>query len=378
MSRTKMKSLVFLLAFGGVVTSFAASPNPHVDKGLNSGGCRSCHEGHGVSGSPMLPTGQRDLCLQCHGSPGQLQAMVARGLVSGNARPVQMDGVLGFASVHPISEKAFSRRQQGVVTCTSCHAAHKGSAQAPSQDEPSGQRRVSPRDATEFEFSLCQGCHGSGGAGTQDLLDISRLLTPENRSFHPVEAPAADGSPSVIPSLSGREINCTDCHGNANRGGPKGPHGSPVPFLLRANYTTADGSSESPTVYALCYRCHRREMVLKQSPFPEHQAHIDKERASCATCHNPHGSVGSRALIRFGEETTVAGVSASMSTGRLEFVSDGPGSGACYLTCHGEDHGPEAYGSMKSLLEMLGREGLRRDQRFEPARIAPTRGMDLD
>lgn len=378
MPRTALKRLIFLVAFGGAVISFASSPNPHVDRGLNSGGCRSCHEGHGASGSPMLPMGQREMCLQCHGSPGRLQAMVARGLVAGNARPEQMDGVFGLASVHPITAEAFSRRQQGAVTCTSCHAAHRGSAQEPSEDEPGGQRRLSQRDATEFEFELCQECHGSGGAGTQDLLDISRLFTPENRSFHPVEAPAVEGSSSVIPALSGREVNCTDCHGNANRGGPKGPHGSPVPFLLRANYTTTDGSSESPTVYALCYRCHRREMVLSESPFPMHGEHIDEKRASCATCHSPHGSVENRALIRFGEETTVAGVSPSISAGRLEYVSDGPGSGACFLTCHGVDHGPEAYGSMKGLLEMLGRDGLGGDRRFKPARIAPTGGVNLD
>ncbi len=349
-----MKHLVLVIILGAAVAAFASSANPHVNKSMNPGGCRSCHQGHGESGSPMLSMGQRNLCLQCHGSPGQLQSMVARGLVSGSSRPMQMDGILNLVSVHPISDEAFSRRQQGSVTCTSCHSAHRGNAQKPSQDEPTGQRRLSPRDATQFEFTLCQECHGSGGASTQDLLDISRLTAPDNRSFHPVEAPAIEGSPSVLPALSGREINCTDCHGNASREGPKGPHGSPVPFLLRANYTTADGSSESPTVYALCYRCHRREMVLKQELFPEHSEHIVEQQASCATCHNPHGSVNNRALIRFGEETTVAGVSASISTGRLEFVSDGPSSGACYLTCHGVDHGPQAYGAMKSLLEMLG------------------------
>ena len=90
-------------------------------------------------------------------------------------------------------------------------------------------------------------------------------------------------------------------------------------------------------------------------------------------CYTSKCSVENRALIRFGEETTVAGVSASMSTGTLEFVSDGPGSGACYLTCHGVDHGPEAYGSMKTLLRMLGREGLKRNQLTTPPRFAPDR-----
>ena len=54
--------------------------------------------------------------------------------------------------------------------------------------------------------------------------------------------------------------------------------------------------------------------------------------------------MSNRALIRLGEETVATGVAPSVSTGLLAFVSDSPGSGACYLSCHGEDHGPETYG----------------------------------
>ena len=34
----------------------------------------------------------------------------------------------------------------------------------------------------------------------------------------------------------------------------------------------------------------------------------------------------------------------STQEGRLEFQSEAPAPGACYLTCHGYDHGPEEYG----------------------------------
>jgi len=369
MSRIALKHWLPGVALGMAVTALAVTPDPHFDTSLNTGGCRSCHEGHGRSGSPMLPTAQKESCFACHGSPGRLQSMIARGLVAGAARPIRMDVVVDLPSAHPVSDQAFSRRDPSAVVCTSCHAPHRGSVQEPVTDVPTGQPRLSPRDATRFEYELCESCHGNRGASTFDLLDISRLLTPENRSFHPVHAPTVETSPSVIPSLAGREINCTDCHGNANEGGPRGPHGSAVPYLLRANYITTDGSNESPTVYAMCYRCHDRDRLLNESPFPAHGEHIGTERASCATCHNAHGSVGNRALIRFGEETILAGVSPSISTGRLEFVSDGPGSGACYLTCHGEDHGPAAYGSMKTLLEMLGPDARHNElmKRADPA-----------
>jgi predicted CXXCH cytochrome family protein len=105
-----------------------------------------------------------------------------------------------------------------------------------------------------------------------------------------------------------------------------------------------DGNQESPQAYGLCYGCHDRELVLGGIPFPDHARHIVDYRAACATCHNPHGSVDNRALIRFGEETQLSGVTASASTGRLAYVSEVQGSGACYLTCHGYDHAPASYG----------------------------------
>jgi hypothetical protein len=139
---------------------------------------------------------------------------------------------------------------------------------------------------------------------------------------------------------------------------------------LRFNYVTADGSDELPDVYALCYQCHKRQAVLDSQTFLEHGKHIVDYRASCATCHNAHGSVNNRALIRFGEETTIGGVEPS-SSNRLELVSTGPGSGACYLTCHGVDHDPKAYGAMELLIGIIGK-----DLRSDDLLVAPaqTRG----
>jgi hypothetical protein len=107
---------------------------------------------------------------------------------------------------------------------------------------------------------------------------------------------------------------------------------------------TVDGASDGGSAAALCHLCHNRDALLRTSPFPQHQSHLETIRASCATCHSGHGSVVNRALIRFGEETLIAGVTPSLQTGRLAFVSSGPGSGECYLTCHGRDHAPETYG----------------------------------
>lgn len=350
MPRVALTRTLLLAAAAALAAALRlAALDPHVDPTRVPAGCGACHAGHGASRSPMLPAPQQQVCLRCHDSQTRLSQEVLRGAVSSDARPPLLSAVLSQPSVHPVSAQAFSREEPGAVTCTSCHSPHRASPQFTAGSAPPGQRKLSPRTPDRFEFQLCESCHGSGNG--QTLVDIGRLTDANNRSYHPVEAPALDPSPSILPALAGREINCTDCHGNS-AGGPRGPHGSAVPALLRASYTTTDGSEESREVYGLCYNCHDRTRVLESSTFPEHRTHIVEERAACSTCHNPHGSVENRALIRFGERSLVPGVTASGSTGRLAFVSNGPGSGTCYLTCHGVDHGPEGYGGGEGLNPM--------------------------
>lgn len=334
--------------------SFGAGPNPHLDFSKILVGCQGCHKGHGTPRSPMLASPQSQLCQSCHGTEGDLAQLVAKGVIAPDSRPPLLASVLAQAYRHPMTQDAFSRYDANAVTCTSCHSPHRAMPSKPAAAIPSGLKQRSPNDPTRFEYEMCEGCHGSAGVTTQSRTDMSRLLNPNNRSFHPIEATAVERSPSVGVALTGKEINCTDCHGNSDAAGPRGPHGSGVQYILRANYPTADGSAETATTYALCYRCHDRDKLLNGSAFPEHGKHITEIKATCATCHNAHGSVNNRALIRFGEETNLAGVSPSAKTGKLAFVSTGSGSGACYLTCHGEDHAPESYGSAKLVVKRGG------------------------
>ena len=353
----------------------ADAVDPHMDPGLMPGSCAACHAGHGAPQSPMLPSPQAEVCLSCHDSQAQVDARAAAGQLSFAARPQLLSSALRQPYIHPLDPAAFSADEPDVVTCTSCHSAHRAMPQAAAgagAGAGTKGRKLSPRDPSRFEYELCETCHGAQGVVTQSFLDLSRLFNPSNRSYHPVEAPAVDRSPSLRGEVVGREINCTDCHGNNDPTGPRGPHGSAVQYLLSDEYATVDGGAESRALYALCYRCHDRKAVLDGGPFPLHRLHVVEERSSCASCHSAHGSVDNRGLIRFGEETFVASVAPSMSTGRLAFVSDGPGSGTCYLTCHGEDHAPESYGpGMESFTRAFGEDVFQAPRPDAPAVDAP-------
>ena len=342
---------VVALGFATAAASFAV--NSHMDRSLLQAGCPSCHESHGASRSPMLPAPQLEVCLSCHGSRTKADAQISRGVMAPNVELTLLTNTLTEPYTHPLTPEAFSREEPGAVTCTSCHTPHRGTSGSRTREASIGSARLSTRDPTRLEWELCQSCHGSAGVKTQSLLDISRLTSPNNPSYHPIEAPAPGTSPSIIPGLSGQVVNCTDCHGNSNRSGPRGPHGSSIRFILSRNYVTVDGDRESPQAYALCYECHDRDTLLEASPFPEHGQHIVDFRASCATCHSAHGSVDNRSLIRYGEEVTIGGVSRSISTGLLRFDSTGEGSGACYLTCHAVDHNPKTYGGEMPVIDTL-------------------------
>jgi predicted CXXCH cytochrome family protein len=340
--RAALKALCAAAVFLTVGT--AHSLDPHLDKSIVPGGCNACHKGHGMSRSPMLKASQSEVCLQCHGTAAERDELVRRGDLSADAKPGLLSAVMSQPFSHPIDERAFSRDEPGVVTCSSCHSPHRSRIETKSAETPLAGARPSQRDPSRTETELCEDCHGGGRKGNRSRFEISGLVDSRNPSFHPLEASARNSAPSVIPELAGGMINCTDCHGNNNVLGARGPHGSFVPGMLVADYSMVDGVQESEATYAVCYQCHVRQAVLDSTVFPEHRRHVVAQKISCASCHDAHGSPENAALIRIGGSTAAIAVAPSLSTGRLEFKSMGSGAGSCFLTCHGHDHGPSTYG----------------------------------
>ena len=237
--------------------------------------------------------------------------------------------------------------------CVDCHHPHFVTKENKFEGIK-GKRIVNQTAQVSKESEVCYRCHGDSlnlpGKYTNKRIEFS-LTSP---SFHPVEG---EGKNSAVISLIRpykekkvastdiAVISCSDCHGNDDPNGPKGVHGSRNRFILKDNFDTSDNISESTHAYALCYRCHNRTSILANESFKFHALHIQGKSiagsgTSCFTCHNSHGSVEYKYLIKFNRDYV-----SPNSKGLLKFVEKGNAkfSGECYLKCHGVDHNPKSY-----------------------------------
>jgi hypothetical protein len=269
------------------------------------------------------------------------------------------------------------------VVCADCHDVHASSARpgvAPLVGGALdgvwgidlGGLRVKP---VQFEYQVCLKCHGDSlNAGKASAkvttttapiraahdANLRRVFGPTAISSHPVGAPGLGlAVPSLRPPLApGAVIACSDCHASdtgpgAGGTGARGPHGSVYPSMLERPYLTADRTGESSAAYALCYKCHDREKLLRsaEGPFrardgrPLHQLHVVDQVTPCSACHAAHGvssvsgtPAGNVHLIDF--DTRIVGRTGG---GQRAYAAQGPGHGSCALSCHGATHDPRDY-----------------------------------
>jgi hypothetical protein len=227
-------------------------------------------------------------------------------------------------------------------------------------------------DSARYEYEVCFKCHADN---TPDFSYIPRVqnntnnrldLDPNNSSFHPIVAigknPNVPSIPSSLePAMTPFDyIYCKSCHAD-DEGGSSGPHGSAFPPILRERYETTDGTAESFENYALCYRCHERNSILRNDSFQQkmvghttpsgggHSGHL-AAGATCSECHDPHGvydwgvgqiqDSGSHTnLINFDTRIVAAKSGATYPI----FVDTGVYSGRCDLVCHGVTHDGWSY-----------------------------------
>ena len=374
-------------------TSYAAAQGAHTGYAtVATNGCESCHRPH-TAASPQrsLKAAEELTCggtgTQCHSSTGigrNLQAEFAKTYThpTYSITPSAHDASEAPGSLtFPMPETTNTAARH--AECPDCHNAHASAATPATAPKGSGklagvwgidtagvvvQPSGSPPSVKEYE--ICFRCH-AGSANKPQVsggpappypnrvalqFDMRLLFDPAAASFHPVAAVGRNASvPSLVaPWTTASQIYCSDCHDNDTGPkaaptpgtGPAGTHGSNIKHLLAGRYDMDLGSStESATVYALCYKCHSRTSILANQSFPTHRMHIVDERSPCSLCHDPHGVAASQGnatnnsnLINFDKRFVTPS-----SSGILRFDDLGNRRGRCYLTCHGENHNPRSY-----------------------------------
>ena len=349
--------------------------------------CKSCHKTHLA---PQGRMGTRNfnlegLCLSCHqGQPALPSANKAPKL------PTVGTEVSSHLKTRNRRKSATYRREveaggRRVVLQDDCSACHDLHGREPGMVRPvafdTRGQLVGTKPASFAQ--VCFGCHAGPEAvqNSRSEGDIGQRFSLGATSRHSIGVAAVDRPD--LPSLRGTsfqgKLDCISCHDNPDTTGMRGPHISPYPFLLKASYgREKDTLGMAERSNELCLTCHSKSSLLANQSFPLHNEHITGfvgtanpasrkdviplkpgersmpisrlgrdprmgrttgylpgfgEPTPCATCHEPHGSLKSPALVEF--DRAVVGPS---SVGAVEFRRTGPRQGTCTLTCHGYDH----------------------------------------
>ena len=347
------RSTVALIRSGGL---WANTDYPTV--GENA--CENCHTPHTAGGRErlLLFAFEEDNCLDCHNG-----TVASRDIAAEITKPYH-HGVQDYTGVHDAAEDFTYGRVSKHVECSDCHNPHQANGDpSPGDGAVSGATTgVSGVSGTgqavasaHYLYEICFKCHGDLDNNVISIMPVARQINtldtrmafdPAGPSFHPVVTPGKNPDvPSLLPPYTVTSIiGCTDCHGNSDQLGPPGLHGSDFQYLLTDRYVIDDNTPESPSGYALCYKCHSRSVLLNDTSF-EHRKHVVEQNAPCSACHDPHGigamqgdALHNSHLINFD-----LGIVSTTGAGRIEYQDLGLLRGQCFLTCHGKLHDPASY-----------------------------------
>lgn len=357
------------------------------------GDCRLCHGVHATMRLTKVSPRKANIvsplhseldtaCLVCHQGPSNLatdQGASKLSMWSGSGSS-HFDGPFLDRAKSYVRVVDMGPRHSPLLRaqCTGCHDMH-------AKDQPANllstafdafgkPMKVKPTTIAQ----ICFGCHAGPEAVRIPRADhdLGTLFQPGAVSAHRPGALSATRLelPSLRLGLTKRSLDCSSCHDNPSPTGPRGPHASPFPHLLKASYgREGDVGLVGERMNELCFSCHDRTSILGNQSFPWHAQHVAGftaaskmagsaalrstskpvlgsgsvgfrglnvgsgsgvgQPAACATCHDPHGSVKYPALISFDKNVVTRS-----SVGAIDFQRAGLGHGTCTLSCHGYDH----------------------------------------
>ncbi len=332
----KKNKIIFLLiaSFFFIITinlSYALNET-HLDKSKLPQGCTSCHKSHGKRATVMLELPKDALCFKCHGTnkrgiQGEAQSDIYSVILKRSNHPVTQTTQYHITG-ETLPERSSSKIRH--ASCYDCHNPHLLTSGKPLKGTRGYSGRGMKISKAENEYEVCYNCHSDSANLPSDASNIAGKFESGNASFHPVETP---GKNRTVPSLKNvmsatSTITCSDCHGNDDKWGPKGPHGSNYDFILADNYIIESGP-ESPYAYELCYGCHRRASILNDDSFKAHKRHVVFGDVSCYACHDAHGSRDYDNLINFDPRIVTQN-----TLNELNYLKFIPGKPRCFLTCH--------------------------------------------
>ena len=323
---------------------------------MSAVGCENCHLSHKAGARQHLLESAvpEQNCLVCHNGVA-VKKNLAADFQKPSIHPITLNSQAHFSTEDPVNPKTRH------VVCADCHDAHSATSKpALPPAAPGAIGNVAGLTAAggvtksvQNEYELCFRCHADSlerGPATitrQYPQTNTRLqFSTVNQSFHPVERAGKNQTsvPSLIAPLTVNSvIYCSDCH-NSDSGtkaggtGANGPHGSIYRPILERNLSFVEEQPESLAAYAMCYKCHDRNIVLSGQSFRFHNTHVVNDHAACTTCHDSHGVANAPHLINF--NTTYV---TNSSVGMVSYISTGTQRGICTLTCHGKDHKNTAY-----------------------------------
>ncbi|MEA3286660.1 MAG: cytochrome c3 family protein [Candidatus Marinimicrobia bacterium] len=311
--------------------------------------CAACHDIHAVPPTAnLLTSDENTLCLSCHdgsadsdqevASETDLEAVFDKTF----SHPIRWNSP-GVAQAEPMDNWSSGLAGDRSVSCSDCHNPHAASDHTHSPFIDGSQIYVPGVDSrgfskaiSDYEYETCYKCHGMNQNATFGN-NVGLLFARTNMSFHPIEAPGNNPFvPSLKPEWSEQSmLQCSDCHGNDDPLGTKGPHGSNIPHILKASYT--DFPFASLEENQLCFRCHEEQRVVQSNGFKFHQLHIQDAGYACSACHDPHGSIEYPGLIDLNASFI------QPLNGVLAVVRTEPGHGSCTLRCHDKAHPSQSY-----------------------------------